>query len=154
MISIRAAQVEDAAFLRAMVWEAILASPGFVAHMSMEMVQQLEDKYWTTWLEYPDPAFIAQDENLRKLGAVLLKPNDPMGWRLVIGLEGDARGQGVGKQLVMNAIEFARADGKAYINLVVDPANTRAIHLYENVGFMVTGTQPNGLTEMRILFAQ
>ena len=58
-ILIKEATVEEVPFLKAMIWEAILASPLFVAHHGVETLKQLEEEYWDRWEEQPDPAFVA-----------------------------------------------------------------------------------------------
>jgi hypothetical protein len=43
-ILIKEATVEEVPFLKAMIWEAILASPIFVAHHGVEILQQPHPK--------------------------------------------------------------------------------------------------------------
>ena len=137
------------------IWEALLASPDFLSHLGVEAVQRHEEQYWSGWTAHSDPAFIALDGNGRKLGAILLKPSDPgqpaAGWRLSMGLEADVRGQGIGQRLIERVVEFARADGKRYVNLLVDPTNIRAIALYRRRGFVDVGMHDN-VIEMRLSF--
>jgi ribosomal-protein-alanine N-acetyltransferase len=154
-IIVREAQTDDIPFLRAMIWEALSASPVFLSHWGVEAIQRHEEQYWSGWMAHPDPAFIVLDGNGRKLGAILLKPSDPdnpaAGWRISMGLEADARGQGIGQRLIERAVEFARADGKRYVNLLVDPTNSRAIALYRRTGFVDVGMRDN-VIEMRVSF--
>jgi len=42
-IIVRAATAEDIPFMRAMIWEAMLASPTFLAMHGVENLQQLEE---------------------------------------------------------------------------------------------------------------
>lgn len=155
-IAVRQVNVEDVPFVRAMIWEAILASPAQLAHYGLETMQQLEEQYWTNWAasESPDPSFVAFDASGRKLGAITVKPNDTnmpvQGWRIGIGVDASARGRGVGKLLMEHAIAFAWEQNAQYVILYVDPANTPAIKLYYRVGFVETG-EKDGLIEMRIL---
>jgi len=154
-ITIRDAQADDVPFMRDMIWEALLASPVFMAHLGIEAIQRHEDHYWNAWTAATDPGFIAVDGNSRKLGLILLKPSDPgqpaVGWRLSMGVEADVRGQRIGQQLIEHALEFARADGKRFVNLFVDPTNSRAIALYRRIGFAEVAVQDN-VIEMRISF--
>lgn len=51
----------------------------------------------------------------------------------------EARGTGLGRALIAEAFERARARGCARVQLDVDEDNTRAIHVYREAGF---GTDP------------
>jgi ribosomal protein S18 acetylase RimI-like enzyme len=152
-ITIKEATAEDIPFLQAMIWQAMLASPIFVAHHGVETLQHLEEQYWRNWEAHPDPAFIALDATGQKLGAITVKPNgvdEPVqGWRIGIAVVAHARGQGLGQRLLERAIAFAREKGADYINLFVDPTNTRAIALYRRVGFVEVGERDQ-VIEMRI----
>jgi ribosomal protein S18 acetylase RimI-like enzyme len=152
-ILIKEATAEDIPFLQAMIWEAMLASPIFVAHYGVETLHHLEEEYWSRWEEQPDPAFMALDASGQKLGAITLKPNgedEPVqGWRIGIAVEPQARGHRVGQHLLERAIAFAREKGARYVNLFVDPTNRRAIALYHRVGF-VEVDERDQVIEMRI----
>jgi ribosomal protein S18 acetylase RimI-like enzyme len=156
-ILIKEATVEDVPFLKAMIWEAILASPIFVAHHGVEILQQMEKEYWSRWEEQPDPAFVAIDASGQKVGAITVKPNgedEPIqGWRIGIAVVAQARGHGVGRHLLERAIAFARDKEAHYINLFVDPTNRRAIALYQRVGF-VEIDERDQIIEMRINLTQ
>lgn len=65
-ILIKEATVEDVPFLQAMIWEALLASPIFVAHYGVETLQHLEEEYWSRWDVQSDPAFVALDASGQK----------------------------------------------------------------------------------------
>lgn len=153
LITIREATAEDVTFLQAMIWEAMLASPIFLAHYGVEALQQREEQYWGRWRESPDPAFVALGINGQKLGAITMKPDgteEPVeGWRIGIAVEAQVRGQGIGQRLIQQAIAFARQKGASYVNLLVDPTNTRAIVLYQRAGFVEVG-EKDQLIEMRI----
>jgi RimJ/RimL family protein N-acetyltransferase len=58
---------------------------------------------------------------------------------LGMGVMLEFRGQGVGKALIVAAIEKAKAIGLTRIELLVREENTRAIRLYEHAGFVVEG---------------
>ena len=151
-VLLREATVDDIPFLRAMIWEAILASPTLLNQLGVAAVQQHEERYWSDWPQHPDPAFVALDSNGHLLGALLLQPNETGGsvqsWRIGMGVVAEARGQGVGRHLIERALEFARTGGAADVNLFVDPANTRAMALYQHTGFVAAGTR-DALIEMR-----
>jgi RimJ/RimL family protein N-acetyltransferase len=58
---------------------------------------------------------------------------------LGIGMLPDVRGQGLGRRLMQAAIEAARGQGMERIQLGVFASNTRAIALYESLGFVHEG---------------
>lgn len=58
---------------------------------------------------------------------------------LGIGMLPEARGQGLGRRLMQAAIEAARTHGVERIQLGVFASNTRAIALYESLGFVREG---------------
>ena len=45
------------------------------------------------------------------------------------------RGQGIGKRLLLEMIEFARSIGYSALSLSVDPHNKPALQMYEKSGF-------------------
>ena len=61
--------------------------------------------------------------------------------RLGMGLLAHVRGKGVGRQLAQTAIDEARARGVERIELEVFASNTRAIRLYEQLGFAHEGVR-------------
>lgn len=62
------------------------------------------------------------------------------------------RGQGLGEQLVRAMIEEARARGIRSLDLYVLEENTRAVRLYERLGFETVGAGGlSGAREMRIV---
>ncbi|MEO6888022.1 MAG: GNAT family N-acetyltransferase [Ktedonobacteraceae bacterium] len=152
-ITIRQATAEDIPFLQEMIWEAMLASPTFLALHGVETMRQAEKQYWERWPEHPDPAFVALDGSGQRLGAMTVKPNDTQeparGWRIGLAMQAHVRGQGLGQRLLERAIIFAREKGANYVNLFVDPTNTRAIALYRRVGFIEVG-EKDQMLEMRI----
>lgn len=61
------------------------------------------------------------------------------GGRLGIGMLPQARGRGLGRRLMTDAIEAAWRQGMERIELEVFASNTRAIALYESLGFAREG---------------
>ncbi|HKX40186.1 MAG TPA: N-acetyltransferase [Burkholderiaceae bacterium] len=58
----------------------------------------------------------------------------------------DARGQGVGRQLVAACIaEARRADGLEMLTLTVTASNASAVRLYEGAGFVRYGSLPHAI---------
>ena len=62
--------------------------------------------------------------------------------RLGMGLLPHVRGRGLGRRLAEATIEAARARGVERIELEVFAHNTRAIRLYEKLGFVHEGLRP------------
>jgi ribosomal protein S18 acetylase RimI-like enzyme len=60
-----------------------------------------------------------------------------------MGVLSEFQGQGVGKALIVAAIEKAKEIGLTRIELVVREENARAIALYKHVGFVVEGLNPH-----------
>ena len=58
---------------------------------------------------------------------------------LTVGVAGWARRQGIGRALMVSAIEMARQAGAAQMFLEVDVANSGAVALYERLGFRRAG---------------
>jgi ribosomal protein S18 acetylase RimI-like enzyme len=156
MITIREATEEDRLFLKAMIWEAIMASPSLVSEMGLEKLRQHEEESWNKWSPASEPAFIALDNDGRKLGAISLRAHEQedekiTGWRFGIGVEAEARGWRIGWQLIERALAFSRATGARYLTLFVDPANIPARALYSKMGFIEMG-ETHGAIEMRVTF--
>jgi len=61
--------------------------------------------------------------------------------RLGMGLLPDARGKGLGRRLILAAIDAARERGFERVELDVFASNTRARVLYEHVGFVEEGVR-------------
>jgi RimJ/RimL family protein N-acetyltransferase len=61
--------------------------------------------------------------------------------RLGMGLLPRARGTGLGRRLVESVVKSAREHGMERIQLDVFATNTRAIRLYQNLGFVAEGRQ-------------
>ena len=58
---------------------------------------------------------------------------------VVIGVRAQAAGRGIGTSLLRHALDWAAAHGLHRVELTVMAHNTRAIRLYERMGFSVEG---------------
>ncbi len=136
-----------------MIWEALLASPAFVARVRLDVLERHEDDYWSRWPSQPDPAFVAMGENGQALGAIIVKPegtDQPVKrWRIGMAVIDQARGQGIGRRLMERALQFARESHAREVCLLVDPNNGPALALYRRVGFVTIGER-EGFVEMRL----
>jgi GNAT superfamily N-acetyltransferase len=170
-LHVRRAVSEDAPFLRAMIWQALLASPAFFARVGEQTLIALEDQSWQRWSAQPvthrEPAFVAMSSESTPVGALILKndialtaedrarragPIEPgvvvERWRFGMGVVESARGKGVGRALLEHAFTFASDTGATELALLVDPGNAVARRLYDAMGFKVVGER-DGSVEMR-----
>lgn len=53
------------------------------------------------------------------------------------------RGRGLGRSLLMQALDWSRQRAAVLVHLEVRSRNERAIRLYQGAGFVPTGTRPN-----------
>lgn len=83
---------------------------------------------------------IALDGNQQLVGyALLLSRSNSRNWRLYsLATLASTRGTGLGKALLQNAMNYARAQGAGSISLEVKTDNLAAIRLYEKFDFAVT----------------
>ena len=94
-------------------------------------------------LDDPAAAYIAAGGQIligeadgRRVGCVALLPHGPGTLELSkMAVAPELRGQGAGRQLLLAAIEHARAAGAASIFLASSTKLGSALHLYESVGF-------------------
>jgi GNAT superfamily N-acetyltransferase len=56
-------------------------------------------------------------------------------------IESAYRGQGIGKQLLQNALDWAKNQGATRAQLLVDVANTEALGYYQHLGWETTQLQ-------------
>ena len=106
-----------------------------------------EEQARAVWVE-PAPAHtvVAVDGD-RILGTAKVGPNRPgRGSHVATAsfmVASDARGRGVGRALGQHVLDLARADGYAAMqfNAVVE-SNTAAVHLWQELGFVIIGTVP------------
>ena len=75
------------------------------------------------------------------------------GAEIGIGLRREYRNQGLGTAILQKAVRWAYQTGFAYLRLTTRPDNTRAIHVFEKVGFLPTGRVERELIEMKLHFA-
>ena len=139
-VKIRPATLEDVPFLRRMEWEALLASPQFVAAKGLGTLRELQERSWPAWPLLDETAFVAEDAQGRSLGAVMLKVHERdrervVGVRLAIGAEAGVRGRGIGRRLLEHAKRWTRDMGADYLLLLVDTTNEPALRAYRATGF-------------------
>ncbi|MEU6082583.1 GNAT family N-acetyltransferase [Streptomyces sp. NPDC047108] len=97
----------------------------------------------------PDRTVIAVDDSGTVLGSAKMNRNQRGNGAHVASasymVDPEHGGRGVGRALVEHTLEWARAAGfrGMQFNAVVE-TNTRAVELYESLGFEVIGTVPEG----------
>lgn len=99
------------------------------------------------WLEPPPGHAVVAVEGDTLFGTAKMGPNRPgRGAHVATAsfmVDPAARGKGVGRQLGVNMVEWARTEGYRAIqfNAVVE-TNTAAVKLWQDLGFEIVGTVP------------
>lgn len=99
------------------------------------------------WMEPPPGRTVVAVEGDEVLGTAKMGPNRPgRGVHVATAsfmVDPAARGKGVGRELGVHVVEWARAEGYRAIqfNAVVE-TNTAAVALWEDLGFQIIGTVP------------
>jgi ribosomal protein S18 acetylase RimI-like enzyme len=99
------------------------------------------------WLGPDRETFVAVDESGAILGTYYIRPNQGGGGGHVCNCgymtSASATGRGVARQMCGHSIEHARARGfrAMQFNFVVS-TNTRAVRLWQSLGFAIVGTLP------------
>lgn len=75
--------------------------------------------------------------------AAIEQTNPRRAWILSLAVRPKARGTGLGERLMLRCLEALVQNGVKDIRLSVAPDNTRAISLYENLGFTYHKTAEN-----------
>jgi ribosomal protein S18 acetylase RimI-like enzyme len=94
------------------------------------------------WLLAADHAVVAATApSERAFGFALttLKGGDGDAQLVRVAIHPDDQGQGIGRQLVVDAIQFAWEAGAPGLSLNTQASNTVSRHLYETLGFHLTG---------------
>lgn len=81
--------------------------------------------------------FMVAKEHGEVLGYALggLNTEKKQGWVLSLGVHSNARGKGIGKQLMEGLIEVLKTKNTKEIGLTVYPDNKAAISIYKKLGF-------------------
>jgi GNAT superfamily N-acetyltransferase len=144
---VRAAAQADGAFLGDMVVEAANWRQGGARPRHEVMAATEHSRYLAGWMRPGDAGFIAEDRNGEPIGAAwyrMLPRSDPgFGYvgtgvpELIIGVRPIWRAHGVGRALLQQLCEHARAQGHGRLSLSVERGNF-ATTLYRSEGFAVT----------------
>jgi ribosomal protein S18 acetylase RimI-like enzyme len=154
-VTIRPARPDDDLFLSRVLVEAAFWRPG---RTSVTVQTVLADPalahYVAGWPRTGDLGFVG--ETTRPVGAAWIRHFsagdrgygfvDEATPELTIGVLGDHRGQGIGRQLLERLLLEARTVGLNRISLSVEQDNHVARRLYERVGFEEVASSGNALT--------
>jgi ribosomal protein S18 acetylase RimI-like enzyme len=155
---IRPIENTDFQFLRESLYECIYTPEG-KDRPSREILDSPElAKYIENWGQRGDEGFIAFEEGDRQpIGAAWYRlfPESNKGYgyvsddtpELSIAVMPPYRGRGVGKSLMHQLIEQARASGYPQLSLSVDPDNP-AVKLYQKLGFKPIGISGTSWVEI------
>jgi mycothiol synthase len=99
----------------------------------------LENRMAEPWFD-PEGFFLAL-ENKKIVGFCWTKIHhdfvnqDPIGELYVIGVDPDSHEKGVGKAVASTALNYLKLKGLNQVMLYVDADNSKALNLYESLGF-------------------
>lgn len=84
---------------------------------------------------YADEVLVAE-LNLQPVGYITLNVKDTMGEISLVGISPAAQGQGIGKILVAQSLEWFNQRGQKSVEVVTQGRNIRAQRLYQREGFV------------------
>jgi RimJ/RimL family protein N-acetyltransferase len=136
--SIRVGTLQDRDGYRA-VFEAVAAEGRWIATELPIDWTALEPRF-TTWVtESQYLLLVAESENGDVIGWALSEHRPDGQASLGMGIVEGHRSAGLGTQLLGGIVDWARRRGAHKVVLEVWPHNTRAVGLYEKLGFVVEG---------------
>ena len=80
---------------------------------------------------------VGEDETGRICGSVMVGHDGHRGWLYYVAAAPDARGVGIGRQMVQAAEDWLRQRGVLKAQLMVRETNTKVVSFYERLGFEV-----------------
>lgn len=144
--SIRPFKEGDLLFLWEMLYQSVYVAEGQQAPTREMILKEPNiEKYIKNWGGNHDHALIALDGENNPVGAIWIRlmnrENAGYGFvddhtpELGMAIMTQHRGLGIGKNLLLEMIGFARSIGYTALSLSVDPHNQTALHMYEKSGF-------------------
>ncbi|MFF5185072.1 GNAT family N-acetyltransferase [Streptomyces sp. NPDC000345] len=85
---------------------------------------------------FPDFLLLVEDDEDLRGYVFSTPPRAAESWVLSLGIVPDLRGHGLGRKLMVETLMKLRAEGARTVRLSVEPRNTPAITLYEDLGFV------------------
>ena len=136
---VRAAKPEDAATLAALAAAVGREPEGWLLNTDGWRSVAEERRYLRALRRHPDAAVFVAEEDGEIVGRLSIARDPHQASRHVADLglmvaDGHRR-RGIGRALLEQAVEWARAGGVLKLELHVFPWNEPAIHLYERFGF-------------------
>jgi ribosomal protein S18 acetylase RimI-like enzyme len=80
---------------------------------------------------------VAEDEPGRIYGSVMVGHDGHRGWLYYVAAAQDARGKGVGREIVAAGEQWLRERGVVKVQLMVRETNTGVVSFYEHIGYEV-----------------
>lgn len=146
---IRPATPADAPAIAAIIMPAIREGTTYALDRDMS-----EDAALAYWVGTDRETFVVVDDAGAILGTYYLRPNQFGGGRHVCNCgyitSAAATGRGVARQMCAHSLDHARERGfrAMQFNFVVS-TNTRAVRLWQSMGFAVVGTLPEAFDHPR-----
>ncbi|WP_445486629.1 GNAT family N-acetyltransferase [Niallia sp. 03133] len=145
MHTLRLLKKEEKEFLLDMIYESVHISENKKPSRDELLNEKGLKKYHEDWGKEGDKAFIALDQYKQPIGAVWHRlfdsSNKGYGFideitpELGIAIMKNARGLGIGTELMKKIIEEAKKDCYPSLSLSVDPENEQAVQIYKKLGF-------------------
>ena len=136
---IRPVDQQDVEQLRELRLRALLDSPTAFASSHADEVGRSRQE-WLWWVVPPSVTFIAEDTQGRNgLAVGRLDADEALADVFSMWVAPVARGQGLGRRLLDQVIDWAWASGAQRVRLGVTDGNKAAQALYQHRGFQLTG---------------
>jgi ribosomal protein S18 acetylase RimI-like enzyme len=148
---IRRLTPQDISAFRALRLSALLEEPTAFGSSYEEEVAFSSEMVAARLAEHPDQGVLGAFDSARLLGIVALRREKILKLRhkgMIFGMyvAPEARGKGIGRRLLSQALELARSAPDLFqVNLSVNAGNLSAISLYESLGFETFGREPGAM---------
>jgi ribosomal protein S18 acetylase RimI-like enzyme len=141
-VRIRAARKEDFYRIKELNRETFWQEISDHAKSQIDNFDELYEKLWTAFSQKQGNAFyVAEDFNGEIVGELWVGINksdlfgEDIAWIYDITVKTGYQGRGIGTVLMEKTVEHAHMKGLKEIGLMVNARNTKAVELYEKMGF-------------------